>query len=128
MFLLTIAYVLSGLIGLGIIFIGGRFLIAPRIAATGYGVPIDQQTGKEDAYLAVKGVRDIASGIFVFILIAAGAPHVLGWFLLAATLIPIGDAIIVLTHQGAKVTAYGVHGVTAAVMVVVASLLLSVTR
>ncbi len=51
-----------------------------------------------------------------------------GWVLLAATIIPIGDAINVLAHQGSKAIAYSVHGVTAAVMVVVAGLLLFAAR
>ena len=77
------------------------------------------------AYLAAKGVRDIASGFFVFILIAFQAPHILGWIIVAATIIPIVDAVIVLTHKGSKATAYGVHGATAAVMLVTAGLLLT---
>jgi hypothetical protein len=35
-------------------------------------------------------------------------PHVLGWFELAASTIPIGDAIIVLRSNGPKATVYGV--------------------
>ena len=120
-----IAYALSGLIGLGIIFVGTRFLLAPSTAAAGYGVPVEQETARAGAYLAAKGVRDIASGFFVFILIAFQAPHILGWILVAATIIPIVDAVIVLTHNGSKATAYGVHGATAAVMLVTAGLLLT---
>ena len=37
----TIAYTLAGLIAAGIIFIGARFLVAPRVAAAGYGVQAD---------------------------------------------------------------------------------------
>jgi hypothetical protein len=37
-------------------------------------------------------------------------PHVPGWFELAASTIPIGDAIIVLRSNGPKATVYGVHG------------------
>ena len=120
-----IAYALSGLIGLGIIFVGTRFLLAPSTAAAGYGVPVEQETAWAGAYLAAKGVRDIASGFFIFILIAFQAPHVLGWIIVAATIIPIVDAVIVLTHNGSKATAYGVHGATAAVMLVTAGLLLT---
>ena len=120
-----IAYALSGLIGLGIIFVGTRFLLAPSTAAAGYGVPVEQGTARAGAYLAAKGVRDIASGFFVFILIAFQAPHILGWIIVAATIIPIVDAVIVLTHNGSKATAYGVHGATAAVMLVTAGLLLT---
>ena len=120
-----IAYALSGLIGLGIIFVGTRFLLAPSTAAAGYGVPVEQETARAGAYLAAKGVRDIASGFFVFILIAFQAPHILGWIIVAATIIPIVDGVIVLTHNGSKAIAYGVHGATAAVMLVTAGLLLT---
>lgn len=125
MLLTYIAYALSGLIGLGIIFVGARFLLAPSTAAAGYGVTVEQETGRVGAYLAAKGVRDIASGLFVFILIAFQATHILGWVMVAATIIPIVDAIIVLTHNGSKATAYGVHGATAAVMLATAGLLLT---
>ncbi len=52
-----------------------------------------------------------------------GTPHVLGWFELAASMIPIADAIIVLRRGGPKATAYGVHGATAAVLLATAALL-----
>ena len=64
----------------------------------------------------LKGVRDIASGLFVFILMAGGAAHLVGWVILAARIIPIADALIVLGNGGAKAIALGVHGVTAVVM------------
>ena len=50
-------------------------------------------------------------------------PHLLGWFELAASIIPIGDAIIVLRRGGPKATAYGVHATTAAVLLTTAALL-----
>ena len=65
------------------------------------------------------------SGVVVFVLLAAGKPHALGRYLIAASVIPIGDAIIVLRGNGPKATAYGVHGTTAAVMLGTAALLLS---
>jgi len=125
MIITGIGYALSGLVGAGIVAIGARFLLAPATAAAAYGVPADPETGSAGAYLAVKGVRDIASGLFVFILIAARQPHVLGWVMLAATLIPAADAAIVITHHGPKATAYGVHGATAAFMLATSGLLLA---
>jgi len=121
---ITIGYVLAGVIAAAIIFLGARFLVAPGVAAVGYGVPADVDRREDRAYLSVKGVRDIASGFFVIILMTAGATHLLGWFVLAATIIPLADAAIVLRSGGAKSTAYGVHGATAAVMLVTAALLL----
>ena len=45
---------------------------------------------------------------------------VLGWFELAASTIPIGDAIIVLRSNGPKAT---VHGATAVVLLATAAML-----
>ena len=70
-----------------------------------------------------QGVRDIASGLIAVILLAARMPHVLGWFELAASTIPIGDAIIVLRSNGPKATVYGAHGATAVVLLATAALL-----
>lgn len=120
----AIAYALAGLIGAGIIFIGARFIVAPRVAAAGYGVQPDLGRPAARAYLSVKGVRDIASGLFVFILMAAGATQLLGWVMLAATIIPLADATIVLRNGGPKSIVWGVHGVTAVVMLVTSALLL----
>ncbi|AWT51031.1 DUF4267 domain-containing protein [Mycolicibacterium smegmatis] len=120
----TAAYVLSGLIAAAIIVIGARFLVAPRVAAAGYGVVPDLAQRSTGAYLGVKGVRDIASGLIVIVLMVAGATHLLGWVLLAATVIPLADTAIVLTNGGSKAAAWGVHFATAVVMVVTAVLLL----
>lgn len=120
----TIAYVLAGLIGAAIVFIGARFVVAPGVAAAGYGVRLDPTEPSARAYASVKGVRDIASGLFVLILMASGATHLLGWVVLAATIIPLADAVIVLRGGGSRAIAWGVHGLTAAVMLVTAALLL----
>ncbi|MET8116165.1 DUF4267 domain-containing protein [Streptomyces prasinus] len=122
--LTDVATVLAGLIGAGIIFIGALAFRAPQ-AAAGFGIP---GTPTEDrtfrAWLAVKAVRDMASGLFIFVLLVGGSPHLLGWFMLAATCIPMGDALIVLRSNGPKAAAYGIHGATAAVMLVISLLLL----
>lgn len=121
----TIAYSLAGLIAVAIIFIGARFIAAPRAAAVGYGVLPDLSQPSAGAYLRVKGVRDIASGFFIIILMAAGATHLLGWVILAATIIPLADAAIVLANDGPRSIAWGVHGLTAAVMLITCALLLT---
>jgi hypothetical protein len=127
--LTTIASIVSGVIGVGIIFIGARFLLAPRLAAAGYGVAAEPASGPTASrspypWLYVKGVRDIASGIFIFILLANRAPHLLGAFMAAASLIPIGDAVIVLRSGGTRATAYGIHGATAAAALTASAALL----
>jgi hypothetical protein len=123
--LTSTATVLAGLIGVGIIFIGARAFWAPQ-AATGFGIP---DTPTEDrsfqAWLAVKAVRDMACGLFICLLLANAAPHLLGWFMLIATGIPIGDAVIVLRSNGPRAAVYGIHGATAVVMLAISLLLLA---
>jgi hypothetical protein len=116
---ITLAFIVSGLIGVGIIVIGARFLVSPKAAAAGYGVqadPNDAQDPSRTSYpwLYVKGVRDIASGVFICILLANQASHLLGAFMAAASIIPVGDAVIVLRNGGTRATAFGIHGATAA--------------
>ena len=104
--LTAIAYTLAGILAAAIIFIGARFIIAPRVGAAGYGVQPDLDQPHAGAYLSVKGVRDIATGLFVIILMVAGATHLLGWVILAATIIPLADATIVLGNDGPKSIAW----------------------
>ena len=119
----SIGFYLSGLIAAGIIFIGCRFLLAPSTAAAGYGVPAGVEPHSR-AYLSAKGIRDIASGLFIAVLIAYGSAHALGWFMLVATFIPVADAMIVLHHGGDRTIAFGVHGGTAVAMLIISGLLL----
>ena len=84
---ITIGYVLTGILAAAIVFIGARFLVAPRVAAAGYGVLPDLDQRETRAYLSVKGVRDIATGLIVIVLLAAGATHLVGWVMLTATII-----------------------------------------
>jgi hypothetical protein len=58
-----------------------------------------------------------------FVLLAAGTPRILAGYMVVASMIPIGDGIIVLRGNGPKATAYGVHGGTAAAMLATALLL-----
>ncbi|MDA8370782.1 MAG: DUF4267 domain-containing protein [Nocardiopsaceae bacterium] len=115
----NIPIALAVLLGIGIIVVGTRFLLTPEASAADYGVPVAPE-GDSGAYLAVKGVRDIASGLIGLTLLAVGERRIVGWFLLAAAAIPIGDAVIVLSHGGSPLLAYGMHGGTAAAMVLVA--------
>lgn len=119
----NIGFYLSGLIAAGIIFIGFRFLLAPSTAAAAYGVPAGAEPHLQ-AYLSAKGIRDIASGLFLAMLMAYGSTRVLGSFILIATLIPIVDAMIVLRQGGSRAIAFGVHGSTAVAMLIIGGLVL----
>ncbi len=119
------AFLPAALIGTGILFIGLRFLISPRAAAAAFGVP-GVTTGDVDPipWFYVKGVRDIACGFFTILLLAQGQRLLLGEFILAATFVPFGDALIVLRSGGTKAAAFGIHGATAIVMIAIAGVLI----
>lgn len=117
------AYGLAVVLDLFVIFIGVRFLLAPRVAAVGYGVPAGDGAA---AYLSVKGVRDTALGLLGLALLAfVGAPAA-AWFMLVAALCPLGDTLIVLRNGGTRATAFGIHFATAVVVLVSAALLFAV--
>ncbi len=111
------------LTGLFIIYIGLEYLLAPQAAAAGFGVPTWPQR-EGTAFLAVKGVRDIATGLVVGALLLSGHRRALGWAMLAFAFIPVGDMVIVLSQGGSPATALGIHGLTAVVVLVGAALLL----
>lgn len=122
--LAIIGNVIAGLTGAGIFVLGVLYLWAPRLFV-GFGIPDMPVTDR--AFLAlvrVKGDRDIGLGLLVAVLLAAAPAHLLGWFMLAATVMPLCDAAIVLRSGGPRSAAYGVHAATAAVMLVGAILLL----
>jgi Domain of unknown function (DUF4267) len=122
--LVPVAYGLAIVLSVFIIVIGVRFLVAPRAAAAGYGVPAKE--GGDGAYLTIKGVRDFSYGVLGLALIAFAGAHAAGWFMLVVALAPLGDTVIVLRHGGTKAAAFGIHFATAAVVLVSAALLFAV--
>ncbi|WP_428485530.1 DUF4267 domain-containing protein [Rhodopila sp.] len=125
----TLASIVSGVIGVGIALIGARFLLVPQAAAAGFGIPAEPpgaqtQVAGPYPWLYAKGVRDIASGIFIWVLLANRAPHLLGAFMAAASVIPVGDAVIVLRSGGTRTAAFGIHGATAAIALAASAALL----
>lgn len=99
--------------GLGMIAIGIRFLLAPDPATRGFGVAV----GDVRALTAIKGVRDVTSGLVCLVVLVVAGPVALGWTLMAAALTPVVDAVIVLARGGKASMALGIHGVTAALLI-----------
>ena len=127
--MLATGYVLSGLIGIAIIILGLRFFTSPAAAARDYGVPGSAADGSAlNSFLAAKGLRDIVSGLVTFALMANGIPHVLGEFLLIASLIAFGDAMIVSRSGGQRSKVFGVHGAAGLFMVITALILILAAR
>lgn len=121
--LVLIGNILAALISVALGAIGVRFLIAPRIAATGYGVPA--QPHGDPAYLSVKGARDISIGILGVMLVCFEGPHATGLFMLVMAIIPLADALIVHRNGGTKAIIFGVHLSTAVLVLIDAALLLA---
>jgi hypothetical protein len=121
----TIGVVLAVLGSLFIVYVGVRYLLTPQAMAAAFGLPAWPH---DDGFLRVKGIRDVVSGLVILVVLAGGTRRVLGWVLLAGALTPLGDMVLVLTSGGSPATAFGVHGVTAAAVLLGASLLLSGSR
>ena len=121
-----LGYTLSGLLAAAIIFIGVRFHLDISTASQGYGVPTPPNTASQrqfQAYCSIKGLRDIVSGLTLGLLMINGTSRLVSQWLVIATLIPLGDMMIVLRAGGTPGVAYGVHGSTAAVMLLTAWLM-----
>ncbi len=89
-----ISYAIAVLLGLGMIFIGARFLLSPEVATSGYGLHFNAQG--DYAFQYIKGIRDIFSGLLICIFVLMNERRALGVTLLAGTMIPVTDMIIVL--------------------------------
>ena len=125
------ATVLTVLLGIFPLTFGTQFLFNGLFdghgAATSFGID-PWPTGTAAGYFAVKGIRDIALGLNVLVLFALGQRRATGVVLAITTIVPIIDMITVLTHDGPAATAFGVHGLTAAVVLFDAVLLLRERR
>jgi hypothetical protein len=122
--LTPVAYGLSIVLSVFIIVVGVRFLLVPRAAAAGYGVPAKENG--DAAYLTIKGVRDFSYGVLGLALIAFTSAHTVGWFMLIVALAPLGDTVIVLRHGGTKAAAFGINLATAVVVLINAALLFAI--
>lgn len=121
--LAIIATALAALIGLAVLAMGATGMLRPQFFAT-FGIPGTAPDPVLDSWLTVKGGRDVGTGLMLLVVIALGTTSLAGWVMLAATVMPVFDGLIVLRSKGPRAAAYGVHFATAAVMVVVAVLLL----
>jgi hypothetical protein len=108
-------------VAIGIIVVGIAYMAKSERNAANFGLP---RLPERDArgWWQVKGVRDLVSGaIVIFAIFTARAD--LWWLILVLSLIPLGDAAVILTNGGRKSAAFGIHGATAAAMIIAALLL-----
>ncbi|HEY3506484.1 MAG TPA: DUF4267 domain-containing protein [Actinocatenispora sp.] len=123
----TIGTVLAVVGSLFIMYVGVSYLFAPQANAAQFGLP-SWPHGADAAFLSVKGLRDLVSGAVILTVLITASRRALAWVLLAAAVTPLGDMVIVLGNGGSAATAVGVHGATAAAVVLAGVLLLAGTR
>ena len=122
----AILLILTALIAVAIIVIGCFYLASPdRISGT-FGLKPPASDADTRAWLRPKGIRDIAAGLIVLTMMLVADSRMVGTVLLVFAIIPFGDMSIVLRSGGSKSTAFSVHGLTCAVMVLVGLLLIHV--
>lgn len=92
-----ISYAIAFLGGLGLIFIGARFLLSPKVAEAGYGIRFNE--GGDYSFHYIKGIRDVFSGLLLCSLVAVNERRALAITLLAAIIVPTVDMIIVLNKS-----------------------------
>ncbi|UGT44599.1 DUF4267 domain-containing protein [Nocardia yamanashiensis] len=107
-------------------YLAASFILAPASAAPGFGLPA-WPAGDGGGFLVVKGCRELAMGLGSGILLVTGQRRALGWVLLMTAVAPLGDMINVLAHHGSAAIAFGVHGLTSALIAVTGLLILRET-
>ncbi|QJD77652.1 DUF4267 domain-containing protein [Spirosoma rhododendri] len=93
-----------------LMFIGLRFLIMPQAAERGFGLIYDQSAY---SFHYIKGIRDIFSGLILAIFTYMNWRLPLAVTLLAGSLIPTVDMLVVMTAARAVPGAEWIHGSTA---------------
>ena len=114
----------AGLVSFGIILIGCFYVMAPQRVTGSFGLKPPAPDADTRAWLRLKGIRDIATGLAVLTMMLGADNRTLGLILLDLTVIPFGDMSNILASGGRKVTAFSVHGVTCAAMLFAGLLLL----
>ncbi len=120
----AVPLILAILIAVGIIVIGCFYLASPQRISASFGLKPPASDADTRAWLRLKGVRDVASGLAVLTMMLTTDARTVGIVLLVFAIIPFGDMSNILVSGGRKATAFSVHGVTCAVMLVAGLLLI----
>ena len=120
----AIPLLVAALIAVSIIVIGCFYLVSPERISGTFGLKPPASDADTRAWLRPKGIRDVAAGLVVLTMMLTADTRMAGIAVLVFAIIPLGDLSIVLGSGGTKSTAFSVHGVTCAVMLVVGLLLI----
>jgi uncharacterized membrane protein len=120
----TLPLVVAALTAVGIIIIGCFYIASPERVTGSFGLKPPATDTDTRAWLRLKGIRDIASGLAVLTLMMATDSRTVGIVMIVFAVIPFGDMSNILASGGKRTTAFSVHGVTCAVMLVAGLLLI----
>jgi hypothetical protein len=118
--------VLAAAFILFILWFGMEYVLSPQTPASGFGLP-HWPSGDGGGFLITKGIRDVVLALVLGILLVTRHRRALGWVLLVESLSAYGDMATVLAHHGSVAIAFGVHCLTATLMVVNGLLMLCET-
>ena len=120
----AIPLILAALMAVAIIVIGCFYLVSPERISGSFGLKPPASDADTRAWLRLKGIRDLASGLVVLAMMLTADGRAVGIALLVEAIIPLGDMSIILGSGGSKSRALSIHGVTCAAMLVVGLLLI----
>ena len=98
----AIPLTLAVLIAVGIIVIGGFYLASPERVSGTFGLKPPASDADTRAWLRLKGIRDVASGLIVLTMMLTADTRLLGTAVLVLAIIPFGDMSIILGSGGSK--------------------------
>jgi hypothetical protein len=120
----AIPFAVAALIALAVIVLGSFYLVSPQRISGSFGLKPPAPDADTGAWLRLKGIRDVASGLVVLTIMLTADRRLAGTALLVFAIVPFGDMSIILASGGSKSRALSIHGVTCAVMLVAGLLLI----
>ena len=111
---------LALLVPVAIIPLGINFLLNPVGATAAFGVPITDPSAFP--FMHTKGIRDLFSGLVMLPFFMRGDRRTVATIFAIATLIPIGDGLIILNRLGFVAPIF-IHWGTALYMVIISAFL-----
>jgi hypothetical protein len=93
-----IAFGFTLMTGLLLVFIGARFFLSPSLAELDFG--IQTPTAGDFSFHYIKGIRDMAVGLAILVMLITRTQRGLAILLLTASIVPVTDFLIVLGTPG----------------------------
>ncbi|MDJ1503637.1 DUF4267 domain-containing protein [Xanthocytophaga agilis] len=122
----SLSYWMTLFIALGILFIGLRFILLPRVSVEDFGIQVCSQS--DLAFGRIKGIRDMYSGLALLALLLGRMKKATAYVFTAAIIIPCMDCLQIYLNNGLDLPRMLVHGLTAVYMIITSFLLFSDTN